>query len=385
MVKDIAILDIGSGKLVFAVGRKTANGITVIDNFAEKNYSGCYDGEWVDSDNLGQEIKEVIAKSGYNGKIKEIFVGTPSAFIQIATNSSLQNFDKERVVTSAILEEIYQKNDLFSNNAEYNVVNSCATSYYLNGNILSFAPIGERASILQTNMSYVLCKKKFCNMLDSVLSANNFSKVNYVSSLWAEGCRLLDRIIREKGAIVVDIGFVSCEFGFVKGEGLSYINTMPYGGGNITDELAYAMDVEYDDACKFLQKINLNQDLQAEAEYELTCNGEQIKFDANDVNSIVRKQLDKIVNFVEQERDKLSKSFPPTKYIYISGGGILYIRGALDYLQKKFGFPLSILTAENPQFKKPQYTTFLSVLDLASEVKSSQNIWSNLCKKLGGR
>ena len=61
--------------------------------------------------------------------------------------------------------------------------------------------------------------------------------------------------------MVVDVGFVNASFGYIKGDGLAYLSSLSSGGGNIADDLAYAMDIEFDDAYDFFSKINLNQDL----------------------------------------------------------------------------------------------------------------------------
>ena len=51
-MKEIWVLDIGSGKLVFASGKKTLSGLCSVTRLNVVEYDGFYGGEWLSPENL---------------------------------------------------------------------------------------------------------------------------------------------------------------------------------------------------------------------------------------------------------------------------------------------------------------------------------------------
>ena len=71
---EVAVLDIGSGKLSVMVGKKTEDGFIVIAQ-SESSYGGFVDGEWLEAEKLSDCISKTIKRAQhiYGKKIREIY------------------------------------------------------------------------------------------------------------------------------------------------------------------------------------------------------------------------------------------------------------------------------------------------------------------------
>ncbi|MGN0765146.1 MAG: hypothetical protein ACI4MO_01495 [Christensenellales bacterium] len=378
MDRNVVVLDIGSGKLTFAVGYKTSSGVFVIKNFADLRYSGYYGKQFVEPDRLVDDVKQVVANSGYQGKLDTIFVGVPSEFLRVENNSTYSSFAKERTISRAIVDQMHQDGNIFNKDRRSVVINSSANDYVINNSQSTLSPIGMRATSLRANLSYTYCMQEFIDKMDGVLNVCGFSKVNYVGGMHAIANQLIPQRERVKGAVLVDVGFVNASFGYVKGDGLSYLSSIGVGGGNIADDLAYSMGVDFDDAYEFFGKINLNQDPDDDAVYTIRSGGETLAFGARDVNEIVYNRLKTFADWITGQLQVMDKTLDKDTPLYITGGSLTSIRGAIDYLTRCIDMPIEVLTADLPQYNQAKYSSTIAMLDVASEIYNSQSIWKKI-------
>ncbi|MGN0771167.1 MAG: hypothetical protein ACI4MI_01090, partial [Christensenellales bacterium] len=378
MDRNVVVLDIGSGKLTIAVGYKTASGVFVIKNFADMRYGGYYDARFVEPDNLLDDVREVLTKSGTDGRYDTIYVGVPTDFLRVENNSLYSVFNKEKTITSSMIDDMHKEGNIFNRDSQYVPINSSANDYILDNDYHTLSPIGKRATRLRANLSYTYCSRYFVDIIDSVLGVCGFSKINYVGSIQAIANGLIDESRRIDGAVLVDVGFVNASIGYIKGEGLTYLTSIGVGGGNIADDLAYAMKVDFDDAYDFFGKLNLNQELNENAVYTIRSGGETLAFGAVEVNEIVLGRLRSFGDWIVNQLKIMDKPLKDDCPIYLTGGSLTSIRGAVGFLERHVGRSFEVLTADLPQYNQAKYTSTIAMLDVASEIYNSQSIWKKI-------
>ena len=138
------------------------------------------------------------------------------------------------------------------------------------------------------------------------------------------------------------------------------------------------MDIEFDDAYDFFSKINLNQDLTPMTTYSVVSKGEVLSFGALEVNEIVTARLDYFCDWILHELQYMDKPLPTNAPIYLTGGSLTAIRGAIGYMQKRLDCKVNILTADLPQYDQPKYSTTIAMLDMASEINNSQSLFRRI-------
>lgn len=372
MEKNVAILDIGSHKMVFAMARKSNKGIYSIINFAKLEYPGFFEGRWVEGDMLGADVSKVIEKSRFDKQLKTVFVGVPSSFIKVEMQERAVDFGKEKIITKKVLEDFLstcgEPSEIDSN---YMVISSAATNYTIDNNKEVMCAIDERATKLKANISFVLCQKSFCKLFDTLLSVEGFENIAYISSTWAQNCKLLEFDTKNNGAIIVDVGFVTTSFSYQKGEGIECLKTISMGGANISDDLSSSLYCDFFEARNLTMKANLDIDENSDKELEVTIGNDIFCISNHNVNHIIKYRLDMFVEFILNSSSALDKPLEKIP-LFITGGGLTSIRGAVPYIEKQLKHTVRVLVADIPQYDKPCETSFVSVIDVANEINSNK-------------
>lgn len=382
MEKNAAVLDIGSGKLSFALGRKNRRGIYTIERYATHRYAGFYRGAWVEEDKLAEEIAVVVGKSGLRGGDKTLYVGVPADFVKIDNNSFLLNFEKEKVISDAVLEKIHAHADRFPAQRGYRLASSAINDYVLDTGEHTLDPLGMSASGVRANLSYVLCREDFCDRIEKCARVCGFEHVEFLSQDWATDKQLIDEAFRAQGAFAADIGFVASSLSFVKGDGLEFLTSAPVGGGCIADDLAYAMEIGFESALAFLPRINLNLDPSDDGVYEVQDEGQTLRFGIREVNEGVRERLAQLANFIKKGLEYAyaqgCRGALRDNRLYVSGGGVAQIRGAYAYLERLIGRQIVSICADVPQYDRAWDASCMALLNAAAELKGSKGIFGRI-------
>jgi len=378
MGKDVAILDIGSCKLIFATGRKNSIGSCEVSSFSWIPYDGYYNGDFLNVEKLLDDVKKVYSQANVIKQPKCLYVGVPAEFSKVEAKSYLMNFGRERIISSSIIDELHSRGDQFSEGDDWEVFSSSAINYLLDDERNAVAPLGERAKTVKASISYMYIKKLFKQMFDAIAQELGFEEVKYISSPWAVATRFVDEDARYYGALSLDIGFTSTSLSFVKGDGIVKMATCDLGKGSIYGKLAQQLNVSFDEALSLEKSINLDFEALEGALYTIFTQ-EQVKtYRAKDVNNAVIARIKEIANFVNNEIAQDPNILPDTATLFLTGGGIAGIKGGLITLEKCLKRRVRGRAPGINNYDKPYFASMYALLDVACEINDNQNIWKKL-------
>ena len=80
-----------------------------------------------------------------------------------------------------------------------------------------------------------------------------------------------------------------------------------------------------------------------------------------------------IASLIQKCFNRCEYSFPDYIPVYLTGGGLSYLKGARDYLSKKLGRKVEIIAPALPQLNRPHFSTALGVLDIALDIENGLN------------
>ncbi|MDE5755992.1 MAG: hypothetical protein K2I23_02775, partial [Clostridia bacterium] len=296
-MKDVAVLDFGSGKLSFVVGVRSVDNCFVVKNYASIEYPGYYGGEWVSVDTLSDDVSEVISQSGFDFRQRTLFVAVPSEFTQVKISGMVTDLGKKKSINSSTLMQIHEKAEGIAP-VGYKALCSSALEYILDGELRTIKPVGQYAQNIYANMSYVFGKDEFINTVHAIVTNLGFKEVKFVDGIWAEGGQLIDERARINGAVLIDVGYASTTFALIKGDGIKYKKDKSFGSGFMIDGLAQAMSVEYEVAQSLLSQITLNIESDDKSVYRYEIGSRRYECKAKDVNNFLHnKILTQLVDF----------------------------------------------------------------------------------------
>ena len=203
-------------------------------------------------------------------------------------------------------------------------------------------------------------------------------EVEYVSSSLAESIYLLDPQVRDSGAILIDVGYLTSFVALVKGDGIISLNQFSVGGGHISADLCQVLNISFKEAENLKRKVVLSLMATDTDFYEVTVNGNVTPVSAKLTNEIVSARLDMIVDLINRCLLKMKgNAYLP---VFITGGGVCLLKGGKDYISKGVGENVEVRSSSVPQLSKTKYSSVLRLLDIALKEMKSQK--KNIYKKM---
>ena len=372
--KYVSCLDFGSSKISVMIAESGINNTFNIRGTGEMEYAGFYNGGFVEPEKLYEAIAGCILKAETNSglKVEKLHIGVPAEFTFVECKNSSVAFNKRLKIGD---QEVANLFSLASREVKHDgatIISRSPIYFLLDDSRKVIDPKGEVSTRLSGQISFTLADNKFIELIDNIVKNMGLKEVEYVSSSLAESLYLLDPQVRDSGAILIDVGYLTSFVALVKGDGLIALNQFSVGGGHISADLCQILQISFKEAENLKRKVVLSLAATDSDYYEVTVNGNVTPVSAKLTNQIVASRLDMIVELINRCLIKMKgNSYLP---IFITGGGVCLLKGGKDYLSKGVGENVEILSSKIPQLSKPTYSSILGLLDLALKEQKNQKV-----------
>ena len=362
--KQAAVIDVGSSIITALVGEQGINKTFIVKAKYSYQYEGFSDGIFFEEDNVKDILVEIAAKISQvmHGNDFTVYVGVPSAFTSLTVKNSQISFPKKKKIDEKDIDSLFDAAFVISSRNS-TLINRSAIVYELDDCRMLANPLGCTSEILKGKLSFIDCNEYFINKVVSVLKNCGIQSIECVSSSLARALYLLDAETRDRIAVILDVGYITTTFSVVQGDGILYEKTFDYGGGYITAALSEKFALSFNLAEDLKRKVNICS--LSSAEYVEVEDGKT--FSSEEIKNNVLLSLDSLCEKIADAFDEFGFSLPEYVPLYITGGGIAYIRGAKEHLSSRTGMPVYVLTANIPMMDKPTESTVLSLLNIALE------------------
>lgn len=364
--KQVAVIDVGSSQITAVIGERGVNKTFVIKGKFSCDYDGFSDGEFFDKDKLNRILFDLSEKivSVTRGKINTVYVGVPGEFTTLTVKDSQISFPKKKKITEEDLDTLFDGGFVLGSK-KHTLINRSAIVYELDDFRRLANPVGAQSGILKGKLSFVVCDNKFLETVIPPIKAGGIQHVECVSSPLSEALYLVDPETRDRIAVIVDVGYIATTFTVVQGDGILYQKSFGYGGGYITAEISAKFDVDFSLAEKIKRKVNLSSLSTGGAYSLIDCENEY--YNAEEVKASVISSLDSLCESLSDAIDKFNFIIPDYVPLYVTGGGIAYIRGAKEHISNRLGMMVEVIAPKVPLMDSPTEASILSLLDLALE------------------
>ena len=372
MAKYVSVLDFGSSKISVMIAESGINNTFNIRGTGEVEYAGFYNGSFVEPEKLYEAIANCILKAETNSglKIEKLHIGVPADFTFVECKNSSVAFNRKVRISD---EEISDLFSMASREVRYEgatIISRSPIYFLLDDSRKVIDPKGESSTKLSGMVSFVLADNKFIDSIDNIVKNMGIKEVEYVSSSLAESIYLLDPQVRDSGAILIDVGYLTSFVTYVKGDGIIAQNQFSVGGGHISADLCQVLQISFKEAENLKRKVVLSLAATDSDFYEVNVNGDVTPVSAKLTNEIVSSRLDMIVELINKCLIKMKgNNYLP---VFITGGGVCLLKGGKDYLSKGIGENVEVLSSKVPQLSRPTYSSVLGLLDLALKEKRAQ-------------
>jgi cell division protein FtsA len=374
MAKYVSVLDFGSSKISVMIAESGINNTFNIRGTGEVEYAGFYNGSFVEPEKLYEAIANCILKAETNSglKIEKLHIGVPADFTFVECKNSSVAFNKKVKVGDEEIADLFSLASREVRHEGATIISRSPIYFVLDDSRKVIDPKGEVSTRLSGMVSFVLADNTFIETVDNIIKNMGLKEVEYVSSSLAESIYLLDPQVRDSGAILIDVGYLTSFVTYVKGDGIIAQSQFSVGGGHISADLCQVLQISFKEAENLKRKVVLSLAATDSDFYEVNVNGDITPVSAKLTNEIVSSRLDMIVELINKCLIKMKgNNYLP---IFVTGGGVCLLKGGKDYISKGIGENVEVLSSKVPQLSKPTYSSVLGLLDLALKEKRTEKV-----------
>lgn len=364
-MKQVAVLDVGSSKLELYVGERGINHTFVINAKSTLQYAGFMEGEFIEPENLKQSVAKCIneVESTLNRKLNKVYVGVPAEFLLCKERELKLDFGKRTRITPLHIEKLFATEVSNEYTETHEIINMAPLYYLLGDGTRCIDPTGKYSTSIKVISSFIYATSSYISTIMDILNSMDIYNVEFVASPLSAATYLLDEETREKGALLVDCGYISTSVSLIMGEGLQDIRAFSLGGGHITADIAEHLNLPFFSSELLKRKTLLCIDADKDDYYEVNVDNKIVKVGARITNNIVLSRLDTICDTITRCIDLFDYTIPSHMPIYLTGGGVSYIKGAKDYMQEVLGRKVIIVSPWPPQLNMPELSGIIGLLD----------------------
>lgn len=280
--------------------------------------------------------------------------------IAISTaNKEITLDDKLRVEDAATIMQIP---------ANREIIQVFPKNYRVDGHDSIKDPIGMQGVRLEVDTHIVTVASPNIRSLDSVLEKAHIQASHHTVSGLAAAEAVLNRKQKEAGTLVLDIGASTTNLAVIEDGEVQYVSVIPFGGINITNDLAIGLktDLEVAEAVK-IKHAGLGESAKTgkvSVEYERINH----VFEGGEVAMIVEARVEEILEFVDKELKKINKSRKLPGGVVLVGGSSK-IPGMAGFTREKMQLAARLGSLQNTEglideVKSLDYVTAVGLMNL---------------------
>ena len=337
MKESTAIIDIGSSTIVTLIGDHGVNDTFKILGKGEVSYAGFQNAEFLEPDSLKYAIAQSISNAEITSesKITSVYVGVPGEFSTCVTKSVNLTFPRAKRVSKFDIDNIFKTGDTFQDDKRYVVINNTVVYYELDNMRRVIEPLDEKARSITGFVSYVLAERSFISLLKSIFKDLRIEIAGFLSSTLAECLYLFENSVRDRYALLVDVGYITTTVALSRGNAILYVNSFSLGGGYITSDLSQCLKISFSEAERLKHKIVLGWNPKDCDTYEVEGDEIMQSFSAKATNEIAADRVEMICDYINKCLDRCKYDLPEFLPIYFVGGGFNFIHGIKTIISKK--------------------------------------------------
>ncbi len=389
-IGDIIVgIDIGTSKVATVVGEvNNFNQIEVIGN-SEVKCSGIQKGQIIDEEQIVNAIKQNIGEIEElaNIKINSAYTTIPGKYVTIIQNSVFKETrDKYAGISlKDVTNSIMQVRDIEIPEDEV-LIDIVPNKFILEDGSVMEDPIGRLSASFTLNAQLILAKKDYVKKLTSIFRKVGIEIDGIVPNTLVERNLVLDNNELNDNIMLLDIGAGNTDIGVFEGSTFIYTNTIPLGGNNITNDIAYVLQISIEEAERLKRQYGLALKSYINNDNEIMLNSvreeKQNKvIKSSELIEIIEARIEEIFSLVNKDITNVGLK-SKINNIVLTGQGITNISKSDVAGKINLNIPVKMSTGRLVSTVKPVYRTAYSLVRYIAARPFAKTVSSNIDEKL---
>ena len=390
--ESVAVLDVRSYELTFFLGSKGVNDNFVIGGLHSEKYEGFSTEGFFDKESFRRAVVAAVTsvRQNYEGKIERIYVGVPSAFVEVATKGHTVSFPSKRKLSAQDVDALYESG-LSALMKEGRCIRRSNMYFTLGDSSKYFKAddlYGTPTTLLKGALCYYFVSEEFYALATEVLNDLRITEVHFLPSTLAQSLYLLPEKHREGYAFLLDMGFLTTSVSVVYGNGTVHEETFDCGQGTILVSLMDGLNVDLETAEEILASTNVSGGAVPKELMWVSERGDA-SFSVQKINDIVKCALDVLCENVEnffgkyyREKNMTALAVNP---ICITGEGIACVAGASEHIAGRLNRLTEVVAPDLPYYDKPACSSRIGILNMALSDCKKRSWFYRFFNNIGGK
>ena len=369
MKTQISAIEFGTSKIVTLIAQSGGMDRLDIIGSGTVPYNGYSDGDWNTPNQMMQRVRDSIAAAELeaNAKIKEIYVGIPGEYIHVRTAETEIELPDGEVDEAAINAVQDLAADELRIVEEGGLVMHRTPSWFIVDDGKKTMMPGGRGSRLRAKTTFIIADPQFIEDVTEMIGRQNITILGFLSCSLGESLLVLSLEDRDRGALLIDVGYLNTEICAVEGDAIVYHAILPRGGGHITADLATELRIPMRAAEQIKRNYVFNPDeFDRDSFSEIfDDNGRRMTFPREQVSKIVEASFEELANMIDLTvKNDAEPYLTKRSQVFLTGGGLALMRGAREALTARIERPVKISAAKSSKLNSPVFSASLGLADL---------------------
>ena len=241
--KNLVAIEIGSSKIVGAVGAIDETGTLKVSAIEERSLVDCVRYGWIQNvEGVKTAVTDIIAAFEERAniapsKVKGVYVALGGRSMMSYKRDIERVFDSETEITSEIIKQL--DGDIrLEELEEKEIVDAVPVKYAVN-NLTQQTPIGTYGNNIKASYNIIACRPQIKKNIDRVIEERLQLDTNgYIVRQKALSQLVLSNEDTKLGCVLVDLGAETTTISIHKNGALQYMVTIPMGSRNITRDIS---------------------------------------------------------------------------------------------------------------------------------------------------
>lgn len=371
MAQHTAVLDIGSSKVICMIATQDGRGTMAVRGAGVKEYSGYENGKIEDSEQLSEAISDAIslAEGEARRRVRIISVGVPAPFTKLMLHAGeVKPRAKSRRISHRDIDELINASLDFKPPVGYELIHSTPIDFTVNETVpYGEMPIGIQAEKLAGTVSHVYVDETFKRIVTDTLLRNGLDADMFIAVPLSEGLFVIPEALREKPAILVDVGAKHTDVSVMRNAALVASRTIPVGGAHFSGDLAFGLGVQDTVAETVKRRYVYSLAYQDSIDTLHLPGGETMRVEHEAIRFIVEARTQELASLIGAAAREMGVPLSDKPAMYLTGGGITLMRGSCEFMEKSLGLPVEVRMPTMPRLSTPNYASAFSVMEFVMQ------------------
>ncbi|MDO5664803.1 MAG: cell division protein FtsA [Bacteroidia bacterium] len=369
----IAAIDLGTSKITGVIGRKNeSNVISVLECVSLPSENSIRRGTVYNIDKASAIVRKLInmLENSTGKKIGKVYVSLGGQSVHTEVIREMKQLSSSGIVTEDVVEQLRAAVDKYKPDLKRK---------YAIGDVEYFLddkpeknPVGVTCSTVEAEYHIVVGRPNLASNIEkAIVEKGNLQIADFIVAPIASAAISLTDEEKELGCAFVDFGAGTTALSIYKGSILRRMVTIPFGGKNITKDIAELNFME-SDAEQYKIKFGKAKENSEGSPFSSPFSS-KADIDLVELNKVIVMRLDEITANIK-EQIKLSGYQEQLGAGLIITGGASQLRNLEAYLNQKLDLPVrrassrKTLVNNTPEYANdPALTSALGMLLLANE------------------